>query len=312
MPNVFRYLPSHFSLTMMKRFIDIGANLTDLMYLGKYHTSQKHEPDLKDVLQRSWSGGLEKIIITGGSLEDAKSSLELANSDDRLYCTVGCHPTRCKEFEENPDEYLNSLEKLIQDNPKKVVALGEMGLDYDRLTFCDKETQKKYFELQLTLCDKIKLPLFLHCRAASEDFLEILKRNINCIHGGVVHSFDGTKDDVERILELGLYIGINGCSLKTLDNLNVVKSIPLESLLIETDAPWCEIKPTHASFEYVKTKFPAVKKEKWQAGCMVKGRNEPVNIIQVLEVLAGVKQEDREHVARVVYDNTMKLFFPCL
>lgn len=125
-------------------YVDIGANLTDAMYLGIYHGSQKHEPDIKEVIQRSWSAGLEKIIITGGSVEDAQSALTLAILDDRLFCTVGCHPTRCKEFvEKDPQEYLNQLLNLINENPTKVVAIGEIGLDYDRLSFCEKDIQKK-------------------------------------------------------------------------------------------------------------------------------------------------------------------------
>lgn len=82
------------------------------------------------------------MIITGGSLEDSAKAVELANTDERLYATVGCHPTRCLEFEEHgPDSYTKGLTDLISSNNEKVVAFGEIGLDYDRLRFCPKETQ---------------------------------------------------------------------------------------------------------------------------------------------------------------------------
>lgn len=193
-----------------KKFIDIGANLTDSMYQGVYNGSKKHEPDLIPVLKRSWEAGLEKLIITGGSVEESKKAIELANSDDRLFATVGCHPTRCSEFElppNTPDEYLTHLDNLVKENRSKVVALGECGLDYDRLQFCPKDSQKKYFELQLTLNQSLQLPLFLHCRNAASDLYQILSKYT---FKGVIHSFDGSIEEATKFIDLGYYIGLNG------------------------------------------------------------------------------------------------------
>ncbi|KAL7291090.1 hypothetical protein TKK_0015219 [Trichogramma kaykai] len=296
----------------LRRFIDIGANLTDPMYQGIYNGSQKHPPDLDKVLERSWNNNLSKIIITAGSLEESKKALELAKTDDRLFSTVGCHPTRCNEIEESGDSdaYLDELYELAVNNKNKIIAIGEMGLDYDRLQFCSKETQKKYFEMQLSLCSRLKLPMFLHCRNAAEDFVRILRENKDKLTNGVVHSFDGNTEDAYSMLQLGLYIGINGCSLKTEENMFVVTTIPSDRLVIETDCPWCEVRPTHASAKDIVTHFPAVKKEKWQPDRMVKGRNEPCNIVQILEVLASVREEEEEYLCNQIYKNTMKLFFP--
>ncbi|XP_078036376.1 deoxyribonuclease TATDN1 [Augochlora pura] len=299
-------------MSNLRKFIDIGANLTDPMFQGIYHGSQKHQPDLDKVLERSWNNDISKIIITAGNIEESKRALEIARTDDRLFSTVGCHPTRCNEFEENdnPEAYLKSLSDLAVDNKDKVIAIGEMGLDYDRLQFCSKDVQKKYFEMQLSLCSTLKLPMFLHCRNASEDFVKILRKHKDTLTAGVVHSFDGNPEEANSILQMGLYIGINGCSLKTEENLFAVTTIPSDRLMIETDCPWCEIRPTHASAKDVITNFTSVKKEKWQPDRMVKGRNEPCTIVQILEVLARIRDEEEEYLCNQIYKNTMKVFFP--
>jgi TatD DNase family protein len=119
------------------------------------------------------------------------------------------------------------------------VAFGEIGLDYDRLFLSPKEPQLKYFEAQLNLAVEIQLPLFLHSRAASEDFERLLApRMARLPKRGLVHSFTGTLEEMHRMIALGLDVGVNGCSLKTEENLEVVKAIPLERLQIETDGPW--------------------------------------------------------------------------
>ncbi|CAH2241013.1 jg4084 [Pararge aegeria aegeria] len=298
-------------MSYFRKYIDIGANLTDEMYQGVYHGSKKHEPDLHEVLKRSWAGGLEKMIITGGSLTDSRQAVELASTNSQLFSTVGCHPTRCNDFVENPNLYLRGLRDLIEENRSKVVAIGECGLDYERLHFCEKDVQLKYFEYQLQLSSEYNLPLFLHCRAAADDLIEILGRNKECVVGGVVHSFDGTQKAMEDIIKLGMHIGINGCSLRTKENLEVASKIPQDRLMIETDSPWCEVKPTHPGYLHVVTKFPTVKKEKYSvdSDSQVKGRNEPVNIVQVLEILAAIRKENIDVLAEAIYNNTNKLFF---
>jgi TatD DNase family protein len=120
---------------------DIGANLTDAMFKGIYHGKTCHPGDLSSVLKRSFNSGLEKLIITGGDLKESEKALSLCYLDERLYCTVGCHPTRCLEFETFPSSHssesyyhnLLALAKLgIQQG--KVVACGECGLGF--YSFC--------------------------------------------------------------------------------------------------------------------------------------------------------------------------------
>jgi len=302
------------------KFIDIGANLTDSMYQGEYNGKQAHDVDMDAVLHRAWVAGVQRIMITAGQLPEVKQALELAQSKDpaggRLFTTVGVHPTRCNVFEESgdPQSYMDELERLAMEGKQsgRVVAIGECGLDYDRLHFCDKATQQKYFEMQFQLAEATGLPMFLHLREAAEDFIAIVKRNRHRFPAAVVHSFTGSKEELAQLLEIdGIYIGINGCSLKTEENLRVMAEVPLERMMIETDAPWCEVKNTHAGSKHVHTKWAVKKKEKHDVESCVKNRNEPCHIRQVLEVIAGAKDvNDIDALAATLYANTCKVFFP--
>lgn len=298
------------------RMIDIAVNFTDTMFKGIYNGKPYHVADIAAVLNRAWSAGVDRIIVTGGSLEESKEALSIAETDGRLFCTVGVHPTRCKEFEDSgdPEKYFEDLASLAKEGVEKgkVVAIGECGLDYDRLHFCPPEIQKKYFEKQFELADSMKLPMFLHMRAAADDFCEILSRQKHKFVAGVAHSFTGSADDRDKLLSFdNLFIGVNGCSLKTAENNDVVRGIPSERMMIETDSPYCEIKSTHAGIKYVKSVWPAKKKEKHDLNSIVKGRNEPCLVKQVLEVVAGCKNiGDIDQLSKIIYHNTCRVFFP--
>ncbi|XP_028119446.1 putative deoxyribonuclease TATDN1 isoform X2 [Camellia sinensis] len=261
------------------RMIDIAVNFTDNMFRGIYNGKQCHIPDIAAVLTRAWSAGVDRIIVTGGSLEESKEALAIAETDARLFCTVGVHPTRCKEFDESgdPEKHFQELLSLAKMGVEKgkVVAIGECGLDYDRLHFCSPDVQKKF-------------------------------------SAGVAHSFTGSAEDRNKLLSFSnLYIGVNGCSLKTAENLDVVKGIPFERMMIETDSPYCEIKNTHAGVNFVKSSWPSKKREKYDQESIVKGRNEPCLVRQVLEVVAGCKGiADIDQLSKILYHNTCRVFFP--
>ncbi|XP_021892423.1 putative deoxyribonuclease TATDN1 isoform X2 [Carica papaya] len=297
------------------RTIDIAVNFTDGMFKGIYNGKQHHVPDIATVLNRAWSAGVDRIIGDWWVLGRIKGSSSHCRNR-WLFCTVGVHPTRCKEFEENgdPEKHFQALLSLAKEGIQKgkVVAIGECGLDYDRLHFCPADIQKKYFEKQFDLAYATKLPMFLHMRAAAGDFCEILERNKDRFGAGVTHSFTGSTEDREKLLSFhNLYIGVNGCSLKTAENLDVVRGIPVERMMIETDSPYCEIKNTHAGISYVKSTWPSKKKEKYDQESIVKGRNEPCLVRQVLEVVAGCKGiNDINQLSKTLYHNTCRVFFP--
>lgn len=136
---------------------------------------------------------------------------------------------------------LDELRTLALDAKREgyATAFGEIGLDYDRLFLSPKEPQLKYFEAQLDIAVEVQLPLFLHSRAAAEDFERLLTPRLAKLpKRGLVHSFTGTLEEMRRLVDLGLDIGVNGCSLKLQENLDVVKEIPLDRLQLETDGPW--------------------------------------------------------------------------
>ena len=298
------------------KLCDIGLNLCDPMFQGIYHGKRVHVDDLSDVLDRAAAMGISSAIITGTTVEDSRDALTLARklpSDPALFCTVGVHPSHSRVFKQKEQgEILQCLTELIVDGrvDGKVVAIGECGLDYDRPHFCDKETQIRSFAAQLSLGQHLDLPFFLHNRNTSGEFLEMLLERRDCLrHGGVVHSFDGSLNEMRALVDMGLYIGVNGCSMKTQENLEVVRQIPLEFLLLETDAPWCGIKATHASQPFLSTLFPSRKRDKFERGVLVKDRAEPCLLLQVLEVIASLKSMSPDEVAAATYENSRRLFF---
>ncbi|CBZ50287.1 gf17261, related [Neospora caninum Liverpool] len=307
-------------------FVDIGANLTDEMYQGVYFGKTKHGADLERVIDRARHAGCKKLLVTGGSLSDSEKAIELCRkfevgslgvySDEHGAALLSFRPPA------HAVEHLNKLVSLIERNRDRVAAIGELGLDADRTQFCDLETQKKYFELQLLLSRHFRLPLFLHMRDAETSFCEILghTRDLWEAQGGVVHSFTDSEEALTRVLNLSpsLHIGINGCSLKTEENLQVVKSVPLERLHLETDAPWCDIRPTHAGFAILKDDLPTIaeeekKKQKpqnWTPETQIKNRNEPCNIQHVARIVRQLVAPDVPFPAftQIVCANSLRMF----
>ena len=194
------------------------------------------------------------------------------------------------------------------------MAIGECGLDYDRLHWSDKETQNKIFPIHFDLAQKYNLPMYLHSRNCEQDFLKIVKDNRNKFSTGVVHSFTGTITECRALIAMDLYIGINGCSVKTEANLAVVKQIPVNRIMFETDCPYCEIKKSHGSHQFVDTQFAQKDPKKYHKiedeTTLAKGRNEPCKIVQVIEVVAKLKNIDYDELARQSFQTSVKIFGP--
>ena len=324
-------MPAHVGRIQL---IDIGANLLSEQFRGEYYGRRAHDADVAAVIRRAHAHSVVRILLTASELADTSASIELCRQYADImpmFTTVGIHPCTTKAFAAmSPDEreaHVNSMRALLNDpqSRRHIVAIGECGLDYDRLEYASKEEQATFLPYAFTLAAESRLPMFLHDRNTNGLMLQTLKQHRNSISGAVVHSFTGSLEDMRAIVELQCYVGINGCSLKTAENCAVAAAVPNEWLLIETDAPWCDIKPTHHSYQYVQTHFPTVKHDKYQSNViqtntqtdnnvnggfvLVKGRNEPSALVSVIEVLAAIKGINIEELSQIVYNNTMKLFF---
>ncbi|KAJ1410189.1 hypothetical protein B484DRAFT_320592, partial [Ochromonadaceae sp. CCMP2298] len=149
------------------RLCDIGANILDEMFAGEYHGKQQHPSDTSLVLERARSMGVHSMIFTGSSVAESRKTLAFCNDYDNVFATVGVHPCSAEDFSKRgADVVIAELKETIDRGLAggKIAALGEFGLDYDRLQYCEKETQLLGFERQLELAAQYDLPLFLHNR----------------------------------------------------------------------------------------------------------------------------------------------------
>lgn len=302
------------------KLFDIAANLCDEKFKGIYNGKKYHEDDTDDVILRAKNYNVEKMLFASGCLDDTADSYNLALKSEHFYTTIGVHPCRAAEAEATKIEigqYFDNMRTIYSKYKDKIIAIGECGLDYDRLHYSPKDIQLKFYPPHFDLAKETGLPMYLHSRNTDDDFYRITKENRHKFSTGVVHSFTESEEVLNQYLSLDLYIGVNGCSLKLEENLEVVKKIPLDRIMIETDAPYCDIRPTHASYKFVNTQFKdKVKKEKMKKGLICKDRNEPclivyknyINFRQVLEVVAKLKGVSEEELAKISYENTLKMF----
>lgn len=258
----------------------MNAALTDLIDIGVNLTGRSFHRDLPEVIERAQDHGVKHMVVTGTNLEHSEAAIELCERwPGILYATSGVHPHHASEWNEKIAYRIHELAK--QD---AVRAVGECGLDFNR-NFSTPSAQKKCFEAQLEMAADLQLPVFLHQRDAHEDFVDILSRWRDRLTTGVAHCFTGTTEEAKAYLDLDLSIGVTGwlCDERRGQSLQeAVKEIPLERLMIETDAPYLLPRdlPTALS------------------GQLREKRNEPMVLAHVCQALAHYKQRDVAQVAR--------------
>lgn len=240
-------------------------------------------PDRTEILERARNHGVTHLSMTGGSLESSKFAISWAEKDPNRFCTTaGIHP---HEAHCATSSMMKEIEALLA-HPL-VRAVGECGLDYNR-NFSPKEAQLSCFEAHIALSEKYKLPLFLHQRDAHNDFLHCLSSSTQ---RAVVHCFTDTKDALFSYLDRGWYIGITGwiCDPKRGAHLrDVVKHIPLNRIMVETDAPWL----------FPKDIRPKPKKR----------RNEPMYLPHIVCVIAQCMNRSVQEVAHHSFENSCSFF----
>lgn len=257
--------------------IDIGANLA--------HDSFDH--DRHDVIARAAAAGVTRMVITGSSIASTQQAIALVRAAPQAFrCTAGVHPHHASDLDSSQQPVLEALAREAE-----VAAVGECGLDYFR-NFSPRESQLTAFRHQLELAVEVRKPVFLHQRDAHEDFVAVLKEYRHRLVGGVAHCFTDGLSQARDYLELDLHIGITGWIADERRGLHlreVVSHIPLDRLLIETDAPYLlprDLKPK-----------PTTR------------RNEPMYLPHVLRTIASARREDPEELARATTRNALRLFW---
>src|SRR3989344_835833 len=231
----------------------------------------QYDKDREEMLKRAKDAGVFMICV-GTDLETSGQAIELARKTEGMWASVGLHPNDNLNEKFEPEKYRELLQQ------EKVVAFGEIGLDYYRTEKPeDQKFQKERFIQQLELAKELKRPLILHCRDvragsidnAYKDMIDIFK-NDYALNGGVIHSFTGTIDEAKQFVNLGLYLGLNGIITFARQYDEIVCEVPLERILLETDAPYLTPEPYRGK------------------------RNEPAYVIEVVKKVAELKNEPFE------------------
>lgn len=249
--------------------------------------------DFDEVIKQAKKDGVEIIINTGTSLESSRQAVELAEKYENLYAIVGIHPHHADKVQKGWDKELEE----IATSSKKIVAIGEIGLDYYSYAsngIVDPALQKEVFIKQLELADKLGLPLQIHNRQAGNDILEILNKHsslINKAKPGMFHCMSGSVDFLEKVLKLGFLVGFDGnityegiAKGEDTKLSDLIKNTPLEKIVTETDSPYLTPEPNRRS------------------------RNIPSYVIIVAAEIGKIKGIDSKEVEAKTSENAKNLF----
>lgn len=266
--------------------IDSNRHRLDLIDIGLNLAHDSFDTDRDAVIERAARAGVHRMIITGSSIASTRAAIELVNSHPTKFrATAGTHPHHASDLD---SASLAELQELAQ--AEAVVAVGECGLDYFR-NFSPRDKQLEAFGQQLELAAQLGKPAFLHQRDAHDDFLALLREYRPRLPGAVAHCFTAGIDEARAYLDMDLYLGITGwiCDERRgLHLRDVVKHVPANRLLIETDAPYLmprDLKPKPTS-----------------------RRNEPMYLPHILKAIASARGESPEELAAITTANALRLF----
>lgn len=245
-----------------------------------HYDDEAFDSDRDQLLNSFAENGIEIAVNIGASIETSKKTLELVKKYPFLYGAIGVHPSDTEELNEENFEWLKEAAKT-----PKVVAIGEIGLDYYWDT-PGRDIQKKWFDRQMELAKELKLPSVIHSRDAAADTLDMIKGANLRESGGVIHCFSYEKDMAKIYVDMGFYLGIGGViTFKNSRKLKeVVEYIPIEYLVLETDAPYLSPEPNRGK------------------------RNSSLNIPYIAKTIAQIKGMEYEDVVRITNENAKKLY----
>lgn len=236
--------------------------------------------DRDEVIERAKCNGVNYMTVVGFDAETIPLAIEIAENYETIYAAVGWHPVDAIDFKIEHIQWLEELSK----HPK-VVALGEMGLDYYWDT-SPKDVQEKVFREQIRLAKRVNMPIIIHNREATNDIIRILQEEEAATVGGIMHCFSGNVSDVQPCLDMNFYISIGGpVTFKNAHEVKeVAKIVPLNRLLIETDAPYLAPHPHRGK------------------------RNEPSYVTLVAQEIAQLKDMDYTRLCEITTENAFRFF----
>ncbi|MGM8365525.1 TatD family hydrolase [Virgibacillus sp. W0181] len=242
--------------------------------------ARQFKEDRDETIQRAFDAGVKYMVVVGFDAETIPLAIDIAEQYETIYAAVGWHPVDAIDF---TDDYLTWLKELA--SHPKVVALGEMGLDYHWDT-SPKDTQKEVFRKQIKLAKQLDMPVIIHNRKATEDIIAILQEEDAAQVGGIMHCYNDSVEYVQACLDMNFYISLGGpVTFKNAkEPKEVAKIVPLDRLLIETDAPYLAPHPNRGK------------------------RNEPAYVKLVAEQIAQLREMDLNEISRITTTNALTLF----
>lgn len=240
----------------------------------------RFDDDRGEVIQRAYEADVKRIINIAIDIETSQECIQLAETHDGLYATVGIHPNDATKLN---GSVLADLRELSQH--QKVVAIGEIGLDFYR-DRTPPEVQERAFRQQIALAKEVALPIVIHNREAGREILDVLKsEGLQGLHGGVFHCFSESRSIAEEILQAGFHISFTGnLTFKKSHLPDVAEMVPIERLLLETDCPFLSPEPKRGR------------------------RNEPAHVVYIAQKLAEIKNIDVNELAEITTENAIRLF----
>ncbi|MBR5765420.1 MAG: TatD family hydrolase [Lachnospiraceae bacterium] len=245
-----------------------------------HYDDDAYNKDRDSIIKLLKEEGIAPIVNIGASLTSTASTVQLAHRYDHVYAAVGVHPSDCGEL---ADKDIDWLYDLTGDD--KVVAIGEIGLDY-HWDGPDKDTQKKWFEKQLHLAKEVDLPIVVHSRDAAKDTLDILSREEYKGLRGIIHCFSYSYELAMEYVKMGYYIGIGGVvTFKNGRKLHeIAERIPIENIVVETDCPYLAPEPYRGR------------------------RNSSAYLTYIIERIARLRSMTYEEVEKATYENAAALY----
>ena len=250
-----------------------------------HYNDEKFNEDREQIIQETYKEGITKFVCAGYNISSSLDALELSKKYEFIYSICGISPNDIPQTEQELWKDIEEISKIIKENnDKKLVAIGEIGLDY-YWNKENKELQKQAFITQIQLANELQLPIVIHSRDASVDTIEIIKKH-QVPKKGIFHCCQLNQEMVRQALELGYYISFAGpITFKNAKNAeDVVKMVPMERILIETDSPYLSPEPHRGK------------------------RNDSRNVKFVAQKVADFKGLSLEEVAQVTYENAKKIF----